>query len=253
MYNILHNSKSGMNATQSKINVISNNIVNVNSSGYKKLEVEFQELLMESLYKDSYPNNSKKSQTGTGVKISNEFRNFAQGSLRETNISTNVAIDGEGFFRIISKDGSYAYTRNSEFSIDSNGMLVDNIGNILEINFVNGKDYNNTKFSNENISINKSGDIFLDNDLVGKINIYTSIDDNYFLSIGESMYIPKNYTNIAINNNINLHQGYIETSNVDLGQEIVDLISMQRAFQFNSKGITVADDMWSMVNNLQSR
>lgn len=253
MYNILNNSKSGMIANQNKINIISNNIVNVNTTGYKRLEVEFQDLIIESLYKDSYPTNSNTASVGTGVKISNEFRNFTQGSIRDTGIKSNIAIDGEGFFRVIRPNNTYAYTRNGSFNIDSKGQIVDDNGNILDINFDTNYSYGNLNINNESLLINNDGELFIDNQKVGKINLYTSIGDNDFLSIGDSLFTIKNNRNLMITDNSNIMQGYTEMSNVNMQQEMTDLITIQRSFQMNSKGISVADDMWSMVNNLQSR
>lgn len=253
MYNILNNSKSGLSSNQNKIDVISNNIVNANTIGYKRLEIEFQELLTETLYKDSYPTNSQSASSGTGVKTSNEFRNYEQGSLKNTEISSNLAIDGEGFFRVIRPNGTYAYTRNGGFNIDSSGKLVDDSYNVLDIQFENGYNYNNINLTKENLSINKNGEVFTDDNKVGKINLYTSTGDNDFLSIGDSLFSPKNVANIRVSNNANIKQGYTEMANVNMQTEMTDLISVQRAFQFNSKGVQVADDMWSMVNNLQSR
>lgn len=253
LYNILNNSKRGMSATQDRIDLISNNMVNVNTTGYKKLEAEFQDLFSRTLSKDSYPTNSKNAISGTGVKLSNSFRNFKQGPLVDTGISSNLAIDGEGFFRVNRSDGTYAYTRNGQFSIDSNNKIVDDNGNILDIDFNNNYNYNNLNINSDNISINKFGNLFVDDIQVGKINLYTTIGDNEFLSIGDSLYTVSNENNIRVENNSNIMQGYTEMSNVDLSQEMTDLILMQRAFQMNSKGINTADDMWSMVNNLQSR
>lgn len=253
MYNILHTSKSGMSASQNKIDVISNNIVNIGTVGYKRLEVEFQDLLMESLYKDSYATNSPTSATGTGVKSSNEFRNFEQGPLKNTEISSNLAIDGDGFFRVIRPNGTYAYTRNGAFNLDSSGKLVDDSGNILDIEFENNKNYNNTNLSKDNITVNKKGEVFADKEKIGTINLYKSKGDNDFLSIGDSLFVPKNATNMELSDKASILQGYTEMSNVNINQEMTDLIATQRAFQFNSKGVQVADDMWSMVNNLQSR
>ncbi|MGL5694919.1 MAG: flagellar hook-basal body complex protein [Peptostreptococcaceae bacterium] len=253
MYNILNNSKSGMSAHQNKMNVVSNNMVNANTTGYKRLEAEFQDLITESLYKDSYPTNSNTASTGTGVKMSNEFRNFAQGSIRETGIKSNLAIDGEGFFRVIRPDNTYAYTRNGGFNIDSRNQIVDDNGNILDINFYNNYSYDNLNINSENLVINKQGDVFVDNQRVGKLNLYTSIGDNDFYSIGDSLFNIKNNQNIRVSQGTDLLQGYTEMSNVNMQQEMTDLITIQRAFQMNSKGINVADDMWSMVNNLQAR
>lgn len=253
MYNIMNNSKTGMQANQSKIDIISNNIVNAQTSGYKKLEIDFIDLYKETLNRPSYPNNSDTSTIGTGVKVSQVTRNFDQGSLKETNIKTNLAIDGDGLFRVIRSDGSYAYTRNGEFNLDSSGRLVTETGEILDINFNNGLSYNNINLSNGEISINKLGEVFLNNQKVGNIDIYTSKGSNDIVPIGENLFIQAKDSEMVITNNNSIMQGYVELSNVNMQQEITELIMVQRAFQFNSKGINAIDQMWGMVNDLQGR
>ena len=98
MYSILSTSKTGMSANQNKINIISNNIVNVNTTGYKKLEMGFQDLVRDTLNRDSYPVNNKNSTIGTGVKTSSEVRNFTQGSLKETKLVSNME---KGFLELL--------------------------------------------------------------------------------------------------------------------------------------------------------
>lgn len=253
MYGILNVSRTGMAANQNKINVISNNIVNANTTGYKKLDMEFQDLIRESLNRQSYPVNNADSNIGTGVKTTTEIRNLKQGSLKSTGISTNLAIDGEGFFRVIRNDGSYAYTRDGEFNVDATGNIVDDSGNILDIEFINGKNYSNSGITSENLNINKNGEIFVNNEKIGNINLYKATGDKDFLSTGDNLFVAGEETQLSVVNNANIIQGHVEMSNVDLSQEITDLINVQRAFQLNSKGFSVADEMWSMINNLQSR
>ncbi|MGX4600730.1 flagellar hook-basal body complex protein [Faecalimicrobium sp. JNUCC 81] len=252
MYNIMNNSKTGMLAYQNKIDVISNNTTNVNTTGYKKLESGFLDLYTETLNRQSYPNNSKDAITGTGVKISQAIRNFEQGSLRNTEIKTNMAIDGEGFFRVIRSDGSFAYTRNGEFNLDSSGRLVDDNGNTLDIEFKNGIGYQNANLS-DSLSVNKSGEVFSNNEKVGSINIYTSTGDNDFISAGDSLFTTIKGADVQKNNNSHIMQGYIEMSNINMQNEVTDLIMAQRAFQFNSRGMQAVDEMWGMINNLQGR
>lgn len=253
MYNILSNSKSGMIASQNKVDIISSNIVNANTTGYKKLEIGFLDLYTETLDRNSYPVNSKTANTGTGVKTSDALRNFSQGSLKNTEIKTNMAIDGEGMFRVIRADGSYAYTRNGEFNIDALGRLVDDSGNMLEIKFENGRGYNDANLADGELSINKLGEIFKNKEKIGNIELYTAIGDNDFLSVGDSLFVPRNPNNVRTVNTSNIIQGYVEMANVEVQNEMTDLIMVQRALQFNSKGVQAVDDMWNMVNNLQSR
>ncbi len=212
MYGILNVSRTGMSATQNKINVISNNVVNANTTGYKKLEVGFEDLLRNVISKERYPVNADNTTVGTGVKSTTELRNFTQGSLRNSGIATNLAIDGE----------------------------------------VNGKNYDNSGIQENNFSVNKKGEVYVNDERIGNINLYKATGDNDFLSTGNNLFIINDGAQV-IQANGDIHQGYIEMSNVNTAQEFTDLISMQRAFQLNSKGFSVADEMWSMINNLQSR
>lgn len=251
MYNIMHNSKSGMLSSQSNIDLISNNITNSQTVGYKKLDANFLDLYQESLHKNSYPTNSKSVRTGTGSRISQATRNYEQGAIKETKINTNLAIDGDGFFRVMRSDGSYAYTRNGEFNLDSTGKLVDDKGNILDIQPLNGNG-KNINLKNGDLSIHKNGEIYLDNNKVGVINLYQPKGDADFVSVGDNLFTAKP-TNVEAVQNKSILQGHVEMSNVNMQDEMVNLIMAQRSFQYNSKGIQVGDDMWSMVNNLQSR
>jgi flagellar basal-body rod protein FlgG len=247
----MHNSKSGMLASQSNIDTISNNITNVQTVGYKKLEISFLDLYKESLHKKSYPTNSKDAITGTGSRVSQVTRNFSQGAIKETKINTNLAIDGEGFFRVIRSDGSYAYTRNGEFNLDATGKLVDDKGNLLDIKLVNGslKDIN---LKNGDLGINKFGEVYLNSKKIGNINLYTPKGDADFVSVGDNLFTAKQ-AQVELVQNKNILQGYVEMSNVNMQSEMVDLIMAQRAFQYNSKGMQAVDEMWSIANNLQSR
>ncbi|EQK43609.1 flagellar hook-basal body family protein [[Clostridium] bifermentans ATCC 638] len=251
MYNIMHNSKAGMLSSQSNIELISNNITNVQTVGYKKLDAGFLDLYQESLHKNSYPTNSPDIRTGTGSRISQATRNYEQGAIKETKINTNLAIDGNGFFRVIRSDGSYAYTRNGEFNLDSTGKLVDDKGNVLDIQPINGN-VKNINLKNGDLSINKNGEIYLDKNKVGEINLYQPKGDVDFTSVGDNLFTAKP-VNVEVVQNKSILQGHVEMSNVNMQDEMVNLIMAQRSFQYNSKGIQVGDDMWSMVNNLQSR
>jgi flagellar basal-body rod protein FlgG len=249
----MHNSKSGMLASQGKVDVVSNNITNAQTTGYKKLEIGFLDLYTETLNRPSYPNNSHDAITGTGVKVSQVTRNLEQGSLKSTNIKTNLAIDGDGFFCVIKPDGSYNYTRNGEFNLDSSGKLVDDNGYILDMQFYNGMGYDNVDLGNGELNINKLGKVFLNNQIIGKIDLYRPTGDNDFISTGDSLFIPMEGTEVQVIDNPNIRQGYIELSNINMQNEMTDLIMGQRAFQFNSRGIQAVDEMWGMINNLQGR
>ncbi|MDQ0460635.1 flagellar hook-basal body complex protein [Clostridium sardiniense] len=253
MFDIVNIATSGMSSNQEKIDIISNNIVNVSTVGYKKLDTQFEDLVRKSMKRDSFPINDKNTTVGTGSKATEAVRIFTQGSLIRTDINSNMAIDGEGLFRVIKSDNTYAYTRNGEFNVDSSGKLVDNNGNILDMQFIGNNDYSNIGLKNNNFTINKLGEVFVNNSKVAYINTYKSDGNMDFLSIGDNLFSPKRGANIKVEKNRNIMQGYKEMSNVNMPQEMTDLIATQRAFQLTSKSFKVADDMWSMINNLQSR
>lgn len=255
MLRTLWTSKAGMNANQEKLDVISNNLVNSNTTGYKKVEVGFKDLLSQSLDRNGLPLNDKDSVIGTGSKTSEWYRDNTQGNLLDTAITTDLAIDGEGYFKVVSSDGSEAYTRDGSFNIDSLGRLVDARGNKVEIKYTNGFSDENVNLTKNNILVDKSGQVFVKNTdkftKVGDLAIYTAIGDRAFLSAGDNLYNPAPGVEVTEANGYDIHQGMLESSNVDISTEFSDMIVTQRAFELSAKGITTADEMWGMINNLK--
>ncbi|MGU9538159.1 flagellar basal-body rod protein FlgG [Clostridium tepidum] len=262
MLRALWNSKSGLIAQQDKLDSISNNLANVNTVGYKREDVSFQELIQETLKRKGYPTSDRPEiQTGTGVKATNWIRDiYQQGSFLTTGNKTDLAIDGKGFFRVIMADGSYAYERAGNFIIDRNGMLVDENGNRLEIqmqqsagmqilNRIGGFDANNINIAEDgSISVRDTDGL---NKVVGKINIYNAVGADAFLSIGRNLYVPRDGVNVFVNNDVSIHQGFLENSNVDVAREMTEMIMTQRAFELSSRGIKTADEMWGIINNMR--
>lgn len=254
MYTSFNINKQGMSAIQNKIDLISSNVANVGTAGYKKLDSEFQTLVTETLDRPSYPNNSKEAYFGTGTKLGNTYRNVSQGSIKVTDRLENFAIEGNGYFRVLREDGSYAYTRNGAFSVDGLGKIVDDSGNLLDIDFYNGLSYQNFNFANEEYTVSREGFIRIkDGTVIGQINLYKPTGDNGLNSINDNLFIPKDGELMIKSSDANLIQGCIEMSNIDIADEFKDLIIMQRAYQLNGKGIKNADEMWSLINNMQGR
>lgn len=254
MYTSFNINKQGMSATQNKVDLISGNIANIGTIGYKKLDGEFQTLVTETLDRQSYPNNSKDVYFGTGSKIGTVYRTLNQGNIQLTGDASNFAIDGDGYFRVIREDGTYGYTRNGDFTIDSLGKMVDINGNVLDITFNQGINYGNFNFSNQTYSVSSDGIVSLqDGTVIGSIALYKATGDNGLISINDNLFVPKEGQIMIKSNDANLIQGYVEMSNVNLAEELKDLIVMQRAFQLNGKGISNADEMWSLINNMQGR
>lgn len=273
MLRILWSSRSAMAAQQEKLDGISNNIANVNTEGYKKIDVSFKDLVYETLNRKGYPNSDNTaSSNGTGVRASEWMRDTSQGNLTETGESTNLAIDGQGYFEVIlsepNSDGSLktAYTRSGSFNIDSNGNLVDKSGNKLSVSFYDNISQQDRQFTRDNFSIDEQGKVFKKDGAnikeVGRINLYNVEGQNSFKSIGNSLYVvgtqivngvelPVERPYIVQDSSI--RQGFLELSNVDLTKEMTEMIITQRAFELNSKAMKTADDMWGMANNLRSR
>lgn len=255
MLRTLWTSKAGMNANQERLDVISNNLVNSNTTGYKKVEVGFKDLLSQSLDRKGLPLNNKDSVIGTGSKTSEWYRDNTQGNLLDTSITTDLAIDGEGYFKVVSQDGREYYTRDGNFNIDSLGRLVDTRGNKVEIKYTNGFSDENVNFTKNNILVDKSGQVFVKNSdkftKVGDLSVYTATGDRAFLAAGDNLYTPVPGADITEAKGYDIHQGMLEGSNVDIATEFSDMIVTQRAFELSAKGITTADEMWGMINNLK--
>ncbi|MDP4143272.1 MAG: flagellar hook-basal body complex protein [Bacillota bacterium] len=267
MLNILWNGRTAMNAQQDRLDCISNNIANMDTEGYKREDVSFEDLVQDSLQRKGYPetkNDNRMQQpfTGTGVKATSWLRDNSQGNLQQTNTSTDLAIDGEGYFRVTLPDGTKAYERGGSFNLDSTGLLVDKNGNRLEIQYdqaalnsnFGGKipalTENNFKVDNQgNITV-ASGDSYI---TVGKINLFNAVGGDTLMSVGKNLYVPKTGAQIYQVTNADILQGYLEKSNVDMSKEMTDMIMAQRNFEMSSKALKTGDDMWGIVNNMRGK
>ncbi|MBV7272198.1 flagellar hook-basal body complex protein [Clostridium thailandense] len=259
---VIWNGRSAMNAEQQKLDSISNNIANVNTTGYKGEDVSFQDLVYESVKRTGYPTNDSKNNilNGTGVKAGAWIRDTTQGTLKETDVKTDFAIDGDGYFRVTLTDGSKAYERAGSFNLDNSGTLVDKNGNKIDIDVTDqgqNADGSPVVLTNNNFTVKENGEIYVDNkaDSVyyGKMNIYNPISQDSLSSIGQNLYVLKQGGQMNVSNNVSIRQGFVEQSNVDIGKELTDMIVAQRAFGMGSKALQTGDEMWSMINNLKGK
>lgn len=275
MLRILWSSRSAMSAQQDKLDSISNNIANANTTGYKRIDVNFKDLVYENLNRTGYPVTTAGQNTsfnGTGIRTGQWTRDNSQGNLTQTGKSTDLAIDGQGYFQVIlpekNADGTpkTAFSRGGNFSIDSQGALVDSNGNRLVIDFNENTTEEDRKLSENNFTVDDKGRIIKtegNNSVeIGKINVYNVISSDSMLSVGENLYTLKtdNVNGVEvpverpfIAQDANVMQGFSELSNVDIAKEMTDMIITQRAFELSSKSMKTADDMWGMANNLRSR
>ena len=257
MLRTLWTGKTGMNANQDKLDAISNNIANSTTMGYKKIDVGFKDLLTESLDRNGIPLNNKDSVIGTGTRTSEWFRDNSQGMLQETLRSTDLSIDGLGYFKIISDNGQEAYTRDGALAIDSRGRLVDNRGNKLELDYLNGYSEDNLVFNKDNFLVDKKGQVYIKDKgnfiQVAEIPVYTAVGDRAFLSIGDNLFTPSPGVEVQRTTDFDIYQGSLEGSNVDIATEFSEMILTQRAFELSSRGVKTADEMWGMINNMRAR
>lgn len=266
MIRLLWNSRSSMMAQQEKLDCISNNIANVNTNGYKKVTVNFEDLVYDSLEREGYPVSQGKDgstvlQNGTGIKTGEWTRDFNQGNLTETNLATDLAIDGMGFFEVIQPDGSKAYTRAGNFMVDATGTLVDQKGNRLSITDKQGNEINKVggpyKFEKNNFHVESTGIVTIKSDnkdiTIGKMRVVDAVGNNSMSSIGDNLFMAKPGATVLESKDYSIMQGYLEQSNVDIGTEMTDMIMTQRAFQLSSTTLKTADEMWQMANNLRGK
>jgi flagellar basal-body rod protein FlgG len=252
----LYTAATGMNAQQHQIDVTSNNIANVNTTAFKKDRAEFQDLMYESLnYTAGATSESTSNPTGIdvglGVRIAGIQKSFLQGSLKQTGNPLDMAIEGKGFFEITLPNGNTSYTRNGSFKVDGEGNLVNGQGFPLAQGIT-------IEAGATNISISENGLISYDlnGELTeaGPIQVFNFINPAGLTPQGNSLYSATDTSGDPIeieNANVTLRQGMLESSNVQLVNEMVDLITAQRAYEANSKSISTTDTMLQQVNQLK--
>ncbi|EYE88814.1 flagellar basal body rod protein FlgG [Fervidicella metallireducens AeB] len=247
MLKALWNGRSGLYSNQNRIDTISNNIANIDTNGYKKCDVGFEDIFYEKLDRLGTPITTANKEgliVGSGSRADKLIRNFTQGFLVDTSKADDLAIEGEGFFRLTDGQGNYFYTRDGGFNVDKYGNFVHCSGLILDI-----EGYDSTKLSSD-FKIAEDGTLTSNSNNIGKINLYSFKNLDEMQSYGNNIYKAENPKTIV---NGKIKQGYLEKSNVDLGKELTDMIVTQRAFELNSKALKAADEMWQIANNIRSK
>ena len=253
---------TGMLAQQLNVEVISNNIANMNTTGYKRQRAEFNDLLYQNLRRVG----STSSDTGTivptgvqlglGVKPAAVYRITEQGNITITDNPLDVAINGEGYFNVEMPSGETGYTRAGAFQLSPNGDLVTPDGYIIQPGIT-------IPINATSISINSSGQVSVDIDgqiapqVVGNIELATFPNPAGLDAIGDNMFLQTSASgqaSVATPTSRgfgSLLQGALETSNVNVVAEITNLITAQRAYELNSKVIETSDQLMSTVNNIR--
>jgi flagellar basal-body rod protein FlgG len=248
-----------MESQQMNLDVISNNLANVNTTGFKKSKVEFQELLYQTTRAPGADQGSGNVlptgiQVGQGSRPVATARIFTNGDLTQTGEQLDVAVQGDGFFQVQMPDGSLAYTRDGAFKTSSDGKVVTSDGLPLQAGFqpVPAGTTNITIGSNGNVTYTgATGTTSFQVQLV-RFNNPAGLE-----SMGSNLYKETNASGSpqlgtpGQNGFGTLNQGYLELSNVQVVEEMVNLILAQRAYEVNSKAVQAADEMMQVSNNLQ--
>jgi flagellar basal-body rod protein FlgG len=250
---------------QANTDVISNNLANVNTHGYKKQRADFEDLLYQTIKVAGTPATEDTVvpmgiQMGHGVKLADTQRVFTQGSLQQTEVPTDIAINGEGFFRIQMYDGSWAYTRNGNFKVDETGRMVNSNGywiqpDIFMPELFLPETINVTKDGRVSVRVPQGDDVVeLD---VGRIELYRFPNPVGLSTIGENLFKVTQASGEAIPGRPGyegmgtLEHKFLEMSNVAIVQEMVNLIIAQRAYEFNSRVIQTSDNMLGTATTLK--
>ena len=263
MVRSLWTAASGMIGQQASIDTISNNLANVNTSGFKKMRADFEDLIYQTTQVAGTPATEDTVvpvpiQMGHGVKLAATQRDFGQGALQNTENISDIAIQGDGFFRVMTYDGSYAYTRDGSFKIDSNGQFVTSDGYKLmpELTLPQG-------FIPETLAISQDGRVSVkvpgqDNPIqVGQLELYRFPNPEGLSSVGDNLLKLSNASGNPIAGRPgfdgmgkSIHK-FLEMSNVSVVREMVNMIVAQRAYEFNSKAIQTSDNMLGTATNLK--
>ena len=257
----LYTAAAGMSAQQNNIDVISNNIANVNTTGFKQDRAEFQDLMYESLNftagaTSATTNNPTGIDTGLGVRVSGIQKNFLQGSLRETGNGFDLAIQGDGFFKITTPNGETSYSRNGAFKLDSEGTIVNGQGYKLDPEIVVPSELTNISFGQDG-TVSATNPTTGEITTLGQVTIASFVNPAGLAPQGNSLYLATTTSGDVIEGTPGvdgigtIRQGMLEASNVQLVTEMVDLITAQRAYEANSKSITTTDSMLQTVNQLK--
>jgi flagellar basal-body rod protein FlgG len=260
MMRALYSAATGMQAQQFNLDTISNNLANVNTTGFRANQARFQDLIYQQMRAPGSPVGASVipvgQDVGLGSKVASSAKLFTQGSLVQTSNPLDVAIQGDGFFQITLPDGTTGYTRDGSFKVDSNGTLVTSDGYLLNPQItIPGQAVN--------VSINPDGTV---NALlpgqtqpqqVGQINLARFVNPAGLQPNGQNNFLQTaasgapTVTQPGINGAGTLQGGYLENSNVAVVTEIVNMIVAQRAYEANSKAITTADQMLQTAVNMK--
>lgn len=281
MMRSLWSAASGMVAQQTNLDTISNNLSNVNTAGYKKDTVEFKSLLYQNLQSESTNNAGENkpvpAQVGLGTRTGSITTVFTQGNLQETTNKNYLAIEGNGFFKVRDADGNIAYTRDGSFTVqpaaEGGGTILCTSEGYPVLDQYNNEIHIPEGYKNGEYVVDREGNLFVTNvddenipmtaQVNGqtynqKIGLVQFNNPSGLYNAGGNLYTATVASGNAIEESTAqglktslVHQGYLEMSNVQVADEMVNMIVAQRAYEMNSKAIQASDEMLQQANNLR--
>jgi flagellar basal-body rod protein FlgG len=261
MIRSLWSAASGMHAQQVNLDVISNNLANVDTVGFKKSRAEFQDVMYQTIKAAGTPNAAGNQipvgiQIGLGTKVVTVGKLFSQGNLTQTENQLDVAIEGDGFFKVLLPNGDVAYTRDGAFKIDKEGRLVTHDGYVILPEITIPPEATR-------VNIAKDGTVTVEipgqptPQELGRINLSKFINPSGLKAIGNNLFMETDASG-APQDGVpgtegfgTLAQGFLESSNVNVVEEMVNMIIAHRAYDFNSKAIQTSDAMLQTATNLK--
>lgn len=261
MMRAMWSAAAGMAVQQFNMDAISNNLANVNTTGYKKGRAEFQDLLYQTVNLAGTSSSTSTTipagiQLGHGAKLQSVMHDYSTGNLKQTGNRFDLAIEGDGFFRVTMPDGTLGYTRDGSFSTDQNGSLVNAAGYALDPQITIPQDaLSVTIASDGTVTVTQPGQT--QPQQVGQITLSHFVNPAGLNLLGRNTVQPTLASGDAIDGTPGtdgigtINQGFLEVSNVDVAEEMVNMIIGQRAYEANSKTIQTVDNMLSLLNQLK--
>ncbi|MDX9943419.1 MAG: flagellar basal-body rod protein FlgG [Azonexus sp.] len=252
--------RTGLDAQQTQLDVIANNLANVSTNGFKRGRAVFEDLLYQTMRQPGAQTSQQTQvptglQLGTGARVVSTARIFTQGNLQKTDGALDIAVNGNGFFQIQLPDGTTAYTRDGSFQRDNQGQIVTSDGYPLQPNITIPADALSVSVSQDGIvTVTQPGTAAVTE--IGAIQLATFVNPSGLLSVGQNLFLETAASGAptpnapGANGAGGLNQGYVETSNVNVAEELVTMIQTQRAYELNSKVVSTSDAMLGRLAQL---
>ena len=252
--------KTGLDAQQTQLDVVANNLANVGTTGFKRSRAVFEDLMYQNLRQSGGQTSDQTRmpsglQLGTGVRVVATERILSQGNSTKTDNPKDIAINGGGFFQVLMPDGTAAYTRDGSFQTDQNGQLVTASGYPVQPAITLPQDATSMTIGRDGtVSVVQAGSAA--SVQIGQLQLATFLNPTGLQSNGENLYVETdasggaNQTAPGQNGAGTLSQGYVESSNVNVVEELVNMIQTQRAYEINSKVVKTSDEMLARLSQL---